>query len=251
MKFFRLVLPVMVVFSLLLTGCNSSVPTNNMDPISTVNPTDSQSSKPTPNLAPSVSPSCSEIESTFGPNIKKPVIYLYPVKQQKVDVTLDFKGKLTCTYPEYHNGWKVIANPNGTLINIEDKREYSYLYWEGETKTTWDLSEGFVIRGNETERFLKEKLEYLGLTPKEYNEFIVYWLPQMKNNNFNLIKFALKEYEDISKLNVSPKPDSVLRIFMVYQALENSIPVKEQKLKHFERKGFAVIEWGGSEINLK
>ncbi|MBU3143847.1 hypothetical protein [Clostridium sp. CF012] len=49
------------------------------------------------------------------------------------------------------------------------------------------MAKGFVVKGSETEKFLQEKLEYLGLTPKEYNEFIVYWLPVMKENKYNLL----------------------------------------------------------------
>jgi hypothetical protein len=33
----------------------------------------------------------------------KPVIYLYPTSSQTVSVELDYKGKLTCTYPEYED----------------------------------------------------------------------------------------------------------------------------------------------------
>ncbi|MCB2356710.1 hypothetical protein [Clostridium estertheticum] len=179
---------------------------------------------------------------------KKPVIYLYPTSQQTVSVKLVYKGKLTCTYPEYNDGWKVKAQPDGTLTNISDNREYSYLYWEGVSNNKWDMSKGFVIKGNETEKFLQEELKYLGLTPKEYNEFIVYWLPLMKDNNYNLITFAGKEYEDLAKLNISPKPDSMLRIMMVFKPLNKSVDVKKQELKPFIRKGFTVVEWGGTEI---
>ena len=45
-----------------------------------------------------------------------------------------------------------------------------------------DFSRGFVVRGSDTAAFLREKLAYMGLTPREYNEFIVYWLPRMQNN---------------------------------------------------------------------
>jgi hypothetical protein len=179
---------------------------------------------------------------------KKPVIYLYPTSEQTVNVKLEYKGKLTCTYPEYKDEWKVKAQPNGTLTNFADNREYSYLYWEGISNNKWDMSKGFVVKGNETEKFLKEKLEYLGLTPKEYNEFIVYWLPLMKDNKYNLITFAGEDYEEIAKLNITPKPDSILRIMMVFKPLNKSIKVEEQKLKPFVRTGFTVVEWGGTEI---
>ncbi|MBU3201845.1 hypothetical protein KPL48_21505 [Clostridium estertheticum] len=70
----------------------------------------------------------------------------------------------------------------------------------------------------------------------------------MKDNNYNLITFAGKEYEDLARLNISPKPDSMLRIMMVFKPLDKSIDVKKQELKPFIRKGFTVVEWGGTEI---
>ncbi len=179
---------------------------------------------------------------------KKPVIYLYPTSEQSVSVKLDYNGELTCTYPEYKDGWNVIAEPDGTLTNIGDKRKYSYLYWEGISKNQWDMSKGVVVKGEQTEEFLQEKLEYMGLTPREYNEFIVYWLPIMQENKYNLITFAGEEYENLAKLNITPKPDSILRVMMLFKSLDKPIEIEEQEIKSFERKGFTVIEWGGTEV---
>ena len=113
----------------------------------------------------------------------------------------------------------------------------------------YSIDTGFVVSGKETEKFLKEKLAYMGLTPKEYNEFIVYWLPQMKNNPYNLISFIGEDYTETAKLKIEPKPDSCLRVFMVYKPLEKPIEIKEQQLSSFKRKGFSVVEWGGSKID--
>lgn len=179
---------------------------------------------------------------------KKPVIYLYPTSQQTVSVKLEYKGTLTCTYPEYKEGWKVKAQPDGTLTNLADNREYSYLYWEGVSNNKWNMSKGFVVKGTETEKFLQEKLEYLGLTPKEYNEFIVYWLPLMKDNKYNLITFAGEDYEKIAELKITPKPDSILRIMMVFKPINKPVKIEEQELKPFVREGFTVVEWGGTEL---
>lgn len=178
----------------------------------------------------------------------KPVIYLYPEKTTDIEVKLDFKGYLTVTYPTYNNGWSVTAQPDGTLTNHADGREYSYLFWEGLYDHNWDLSTGFVVRGKDTITFLQEKLAKLGLTPREYNEFIVYWYPLMKNNPYNLIHFAGKEYTDAASLTITPAPDSLLRVFMVYKPLTEKIEIPEQSLSSFERKGFSVVEWGGTEV---
>ena len=140
----------------------------------------------------------------------KPVIYLYPEEPTEVTVKLDYNGELTCTYPDYDNGWEVTAYSDGRLINRQDGNEYSYLFWEGKSKIKYDMSKGFVVKGEDTAEFLREKLEYMGLTPKEYNEFIVYWLPQMKENPYNLITFQNAIYTDNAKLDIKPEPDSIL-----------------------------------------
>jgi hypothetical protein len=178
----------------------------------------------------------------------KPVIYLYPVKEQEVSVKLDFQGQLICTYPEYKDGWTVTAKPDGTLINHEDNREYSYLFWEGTGKDDWDMSKGFVVKGEDTKDFLQQTLSQMGLSPREYNELIVYWLPQMQNNKYNLISFMEQEYEEYAKLTIIPTPDSILRVFMVFKALGEPIDIEEQKIRPFKRRGFTVIEWGGAEV---
>ncbi|NMC36199.1 hypothetical protein GYA49_04090 [Candidatus Beckwithbacteria bacterium] len=179
-------------------------------------------------------------------------MYLYPTKVQVVDVNLDILGKIIVSYPKYNEqikGWSVTAFPDGHLINKADNKEYSYLFWEAETNDlNIDLVSGFVVRGQDTEKFLQEKLAEIGLLPKEYNEFIVYWLPKMQNNPYNLIHFAGDTYTDSAQLTIAPKPDSVLRVFMVYKPLAKSINVSPQIFPKFERNGFTVVEWGGTEI---
>lgn len=85
---------------------------------------------------------------------EKPVIYLYPEREQEVTVKLDYNGRFTCTYPEYGNGWQVTAYPDGRLVNKADGQEYSYLFWEGQDETEYDLSKGYVVAGGDTEAFL-------------------------------------------------------------------------------------------------
>jgi len=178
----------------------------------------------------------------------KPVIYLYPTEPTEVTVYLEFSGVLDITYPEYNDKWVVTAYPDGTLINHRDDREYSYLFWEGHGSADYDLSKGFVVKGEDTALFLQSKLSYIGLLPKEYNEFIVYWLPLMQNNPYNLITFQNEAYTDTAELNVIPTPDSVLRVFMAFTPLDEIIEIEEQILIPFNRAGFTVIEWGGSKV---
>ena len=177
----------------------------------------------------------------------KPVIYLYPEQETAVSVLLDYAGTLTATYPAYEDGWHVTAEPDGTLYD-EAGNEYSYLFWEGEDKTDYDFSKGFCVAGADTADFLREKLAEIGLTPREYNEFIVYWLPKMQDNPYNLIAFQSERYTDTAKLDIDPTPDSLLRVFMAWKPLHKAQNIEPQMFAPFTRDGFTVVEWGGCEV---
>ncbi|NLL07017.1 MAG: hypothetical protein GX270_14835 [Clostridiaceae bacterium] len=79
---------------------------------------------------------------------------------------------------------------------------------------------------------LQQKLEVMGLKPREYNEFIVYWLPKMQVNRHNLITFLMVEYEQQAKLKVTPQPDSKLRVWI------NILSWTNQKSKDLKEKVF-------------
>jgi len=186
----------------------------------------------------------------WGPVAAKPVIYLYPEKETDVHVEVELtEAELYTTYPKYNNGWDVVAKPDGSLVNKVDGTHHRYLFWDAvNCRTEFDFSKGFCVAGSDTESFLKEKLSYMGLTEDEMNEFIVYWLPKMEHNKYNLISFQSDKYTDSAKLNITPTPDSMLRVFMTYVPLEEAVDIEPQELSTFERKGFTVVEWGGSEI---
>ena len=177
----------------------------------------------------------------------KPVIYLYPEVETEVSVKLDYNGNLVCTYPAYKDGWTVTAAPDGTLTDANGQT-YNYLYWEGETYAQYDLSKGFCVKGEDTAAFLEDALEQLGLTRREANEFIVYWLPLMEQNPYNIISFQTDIYTDNSNLMVDPAPDTLIRVFMAWQSADEYVELEKQELTAPERTGFTVVEWGGTEI---
>lgn len=200
-----------------------------------------------------------------GAAAAKPVIYLYPEeteepvdakpancpcpqREMEVTVSLDYDGELTCVYPAMENGaWTVTASPDGTLTDAGGQ-VYNYLYWEGVDHTEYDFSQGFCVPGGETAAFLEDALAQLGLTRREANEFIVYWLPRMEPNPYNLIAFQSGAYTDHAVLTVTPEPDSVLRVFMAWKPLASPVVLPEQVLTPADRSGFTVVEWGGTEV---
>lgn len=185
-----------------------------------------------------------KVESTYA---AKPVIYLYPEEETEVTVKLDCDGGLTCTYPAYEDGWSVTAQPDGTLTD-EAGQTYRYLYWEGRSEDEYDFSTGFCVAGEDTAAFLEEALAALGLTRAEANEFIIYWLPRMEGNAYNLLSFQTDAYTDHARLMVTPQPDTVLRVFLAWRPLAAPVDVPAQTLSAPSRQGFTLVEWGGTEL---
>ena len=190
-------------------------------------------------------PGCTPEEDP-GALAAKPVIYLYPEEETDITVTLDFAGEITCTYPAYEQGWSVSAQPDGTLTDAAGQR-YNYLYWEGIAAGDYDFSQGFCVPGEDTAACLEQALSQLGLTRREANEFIVYWLPRMEPNAYNLIAFPSEAYTHQARLTISPEPDSLLRVFMAWQALDEPVELPSQDLPSFTRSGFTAVEWGGAQ----
>lgn len=190
--------------------------------------------------------------SEFPVIIDKPVIYLYPEKTTNISLELETKGELKFTYPVYTNGWRFIADKDGTLHFGE--AEYTYLFWESEQQlklSAEDFESGFIVEKEKVVSFLEEKLSKAGLTSKEQADFITYWAPRLMQNNTNFVHFIFDEKCDrFASLNITPKPDQVHRVYIVWSKLNSSFnqTVIEQTIPVFKREGFTVIEWGGSQI---
>lgn len=182
----------------------------------------------------------------------KPIIYLYPKTESKVNVKLWTPENLSHTYPIYNSErwWNVIAQPNGELENLDNWRKLYALYWEWKSDIETNFDEWFVVAWKDIIPFLEEKLAILWLNEREAEEFIVYWLPQMENNKYNVIRFeTIEEQNENMPLNITPTPDTVIRVMMDWKAIEEPIEVPEQQLTTPERNGFTVVEWWWSLRN--
>lgn len=189
-----------------------------------------------------------------NPETAKPVIYLYPEQETKVNVQLTFNGTLTSTYPTLPpEGWTVTAQPDGTLTD-EEGRSYRYLFWEGVADVDWKQDSGFLVKAEDAREFLEESLTQLGLNELEQNDFITYWLPKLEKNGESFVTFAAEQYTDNAVLTVTPQPDSVLRVQMLISKVDDSNraafqKLPEQELPRFEREGFVLVEWGGTDLD--
>lgn len=190
-----------------------------------------------------------EMGVNYGPDEKKPIIYIYPEKEMELTVKLGMKDNITCSYPKYRDGWNVIAYPDGTLIDKENNKKLYALYWEGKREKEIPMNDGFIVKNEDSAKFLEEKLAILGLNEKESEEFIIYWLPKLESNKYNLIRFeTMEEIEQNMPIEISQEPDTLIRVWMQFKGLETSIEIPEQHLETNSRDGFTVVEWGGTEI---
>lgn len=186
-----------------------------------------------------------------GGTTEKPVIYLYPTETTEVTVSLDVDGTLTTIDPPFDspNTWTVRAQPSGKLTDLSSGESYPYLFWEADVDWDIDMSTGSVVEGEETRAFLDKMLSRLGLSDSESSEFVDYWAARMEANAYNLVHFEDRIHKERAVLAISPQPDTVIRVLMVWRPLESPVSVEPQ---HYPptpvREGFVVVEWGGIEL---
>lgn len=187
-----------------------------------------------------------DTEVCEGMMVDKPILYLYPEKDTNLTVKLERDYDIVTSYPKYNDGWNVLAKSNGDLYD-ENGKYYYALYWDEVRVHTVNFSEGFYVTKDNALDFLEDKLSIIGLSDRERNEFIMYWLPKLEINGQSLVYFELTdERESYNKLYISEEVDSLLRVNMHIKKVNGYVDIEEQALPSFERNGFVAVEWGGT-----
>jgi hypothetical protein len=178
----------------------------------------------------------------------KPILYLYPTTKTEVTVSFTRPELLLTTYPKFNNTWRVTAEPNGDLIDVDGKKYYA-LYWDAINPAPDTFADGWYVDATNALTFLEDKLAQIGLNWRERNEFIMYWLPKLEQNSQSLVRFKLTEQlQNENAVQISPQPDTFLRVEIQIKKVDEKINLPEQQLPAtFERRGFTAVEWGGSE----
>lgn len=174
----------------------------------------------------------------------KPVIYLYPTQPTAVSVKVG--ADVTISEPDYNQGWKVIAKPNGSLIN-SDGSSYDSLFWEGLGHGQYpSIREGFVVAQKDLDKTITEHLKAQGLNAKESQDFKDFWMSRLPKTPYvRLTWFTTAQMDSLAPLYVTPKPDTVIRVFLDFAGLNEFISIPQQKLTAIPRQGFTLVEWGG------
>ena len=192
---------------------------------------------------------------------EKPVVYVYPEEEQGLTMTIDVKGTLDMVYPAPEHqvqteegtraSWTISAAPDGTLTDASG-RSYPYVFWEGPVRQ--DTPErGFIVAREDAVPFLEEKLGQLGLSDKEAADFITYWAPRIRANEYTFVSFDASSYAQQVTYSFADEagnqvvPDTFIRVFMTIRAADANEEVTPQVFGPTPtRSGFTAVEWGGA-----
>ena len=151
------------------------------------------------------------------------------------------------TEPLWNDGWRVTAEPDGTLTNRDDGEIYPYIFWEGHGGLYTEPENFWVVERSRVEPFLRATLHRIGLNRQERADFLEFWLPRMEAAPWYKIGFhGTQVMDSVAPMTLSETPDSILRVLMDYTELDAPIEANPPEyVPHFERSGFTVVEWGG------
>lgn len=177
----------------------------------------------------------------------KPANYFYPEEKTQIQFDVKPRGKFVYTLPEYkQGGWNFTAFPDGTLIH--QGKNYPYIYWEAAipNELIQKPEEGYVVEYNDIKSQLSQILPEIGLNNKESGDFIEYWTNQLPEKKYYFIGIIPQsEIDSLAPVYINPKPDSILRVSLYFEPLNEKISIKAPQLKNFVREGYSMIEWGG------
>lgn len=179
----------------------------------------------------------------------KPVVYLYPTKTTSISVSVG--ADVTISEPQYPaGGWKnVVAQPNGQLNYLGNI--YGSLFWEGQGNGRYpEIKTGTVVKNQDVISTIKSQLEKQGLQGREITEFIDFWRPNLPTDPYVRLTWLSKNaLDELAPLNVNPKPDTVIRVFLDFEGLSKPVNLPSQRFVTPKRNGFTVVEWGGLARN--
>lgn len=181
----------------------------------------------------------------------KPVVYLYPTAAQQISVKVG--ADVTVSDPFYpEGGWRnVWAEPNGQLTY--NGVRYNSLFWEGKGYGEYSgIVSGTVVKRTDAAATIKRQLAEQGLNTRESADFMAFWESKIPNKPYiRLTWLNTAQMNTLAPLYISPKPDTVIRVFLDMEGFDTPILLPVQKLTSVARSGFTVVEWGGLTSLMK
>ncbi|KAG1844194.1 hypothetical protein DFJ58DRAFT_706605 [Suillus subalutaceus] len=227
----------------------------------------------------------------------KPVIYLYSPSDIDVSVKLSLvpEWSLSVIYPvvatQDHGQrleWNVRTHQDGSLTEHNSGLDVAYLFWEAESNlphspasepqpldtfspisSSLSDTDSVIIPVDKVTVYLDKSLKALGLHTEARTSFITYWLPDILKHEYIALRFVPQSaYERAASLNISPQPDVVTRVFMLFRGIPKEHLVNWSNAQMQAEKDvawwvdvvgvdlaragdmalFRVLEWGGMEV---
>ena len=180
---------------------------------------------------------------------KKPNIYLYPTEETEVSVRFAYPNLVTKSEPAYGDGWKVTAQPDGTLLTA-DGREHGYLFYESNTLASFfQTDEGFIVMADEREETYRRVLERYGFNEQEILDFIEYWSVYLEAGaDYVMYPILTDIVDEAMPVSFSVEPDSIYRIWFGFARYDGG-EIAEPQIVPIIRDGFTAVEWGGAVLD--
>jgi hypothetical protein len=178
-----------------------------------------------------------------GPVVYKPNIYIYPNETKQLTIEIGFPkgGHVIQSEPVYNSGWNIMVDTNGLIDN-----QYHYLFYESIQPDVWQKNKGWVIEKDNLLTFFNENMAEYGFNNIEIKDFTDYWIPLLKNKpRYAIYPQTIDIIEKAILLNVSEKPENLLRLFYFIEGLDQPAQLKAPLTpKPTEHHGFTITEWG-------
>ncbi|KAG8943354.1 hypothetical protein FRC04_002910 [Tulasnella sp. 424] len=197
--------------------------------------------------------------------------------------------------------WKVLARPDGTMSVTAGAHagiDAAYLFWEAQIadeiagfpdspptsrpgtpvierelafipgRTICSPSDSVLVPAKDVPVYLDKALQALTLHAEARTSFITFWLPHLLRHQFVALKFISQaSFEQAAPLDITPRPDVVTRIFMLFRRVKAGDVEKWQEARDRASESpelwkqavgveeraadasvFRVVEWGGMEV---
>ena len=197
----------------------------------------------------------------------KPAIYLYTPKEEKENLKLKVKGKITTRIP-FRDGvisilWDNLVLKDGKIIS--DNKKFDYLFYESENTipkhddTGWTLKRqgrnmywnNKPINQEELPAIFTEILSKYGLFENEIDDFIEYWFDSDMKIFFGQGEFthgiypiSLEELDRIFSIQTELEYAEYIRVQFLVKEIAESQKLEAPAFPEIKRSEYALHEWG-------
>lgn len=173
-------------------------------------------------------------------------LYLYPTKPTNVSVKVNNAKVLTSNVPYGANGFEVLANPNGKLVqsdgSVVGRIDYDYA-----TSNVPAPTRGYVVAKDNLSTTLWRYAVNLGLNNSETQDFVQFWLAKLPESPY----YFMGHYsDDVVKqkldLAITPKPDTLVQSIMYFKPLAAPVAAEAPQFAPIlPRTGFVAVDFSG------